>query len=232
MSIPQSMSQLQITRYLYPKGDNGWPILLVRRGSSYRIDYFEWFSELTFPSLVIRSGNEIAKYLVERLGHPACKDLTHQKKFKCKLLVSPFRRTRETASLLLKTDLGAWITGTNPFYPNLHARVSFIDHVVEYLRLQSVNIRCRRIFPVGRTRLGYVRRHRTSEGENIVRKRIRPLTGRRSPDHTVYRAFSLLNFSAFWGLVTQFCSQSNSLSDTNWPHNTLKWPNPSDTEIA
>lgn len=73
------------------------------------------FFDLFSLSLVSHSGDKIAKYLAERLGHQACKDLAHQKKFKCKLLVSPFRRTRETASLLLKTDLGAWITGTDPF---------------------------------------------------------------------------------------------------------------------
>jgi 2,3-bisphosphoglycerate-dependent phosphoglycerate mutase len=56
------------------------------------------------------AGNKIAQYLTERLGFSACPNLTHHKRVKCKLLVSPFRRTRETASLLLKTDLAAWIT--------------------------------------------------------------------------------------------------------------------------
>ena len=51
-------------------------------------------------------GRKLTKYLEERF--PCSRKKTRN--IKCKLLISPFRRTRETASLLLKTDLAKWVT--------------------------------------------------------------------------------------------------------------------------
>lgn len=63
----------------------------------------------------IELGTNLSHYLKQRFGNVWCggkvEDIARRKKrVKCKLLVSPFRRTRETASLLLKTDLQAWVT--------------------------------------------------------------------------------------------------------------------------
>ena len=58
-------------------------------------------------STTLSLGSKITKYLEGRF--PCCRK-RKTRNIKCKLLISPFRRTRETASLLLKTDLAKWVT--------------------------------------------------------------------------------------------------------------------------
>lgn len=140
-------------------------------------------------------GCKIAKYLESRLGCPACPNLTHQKRFRCKLLVSPFRRTRETASLLLKTDLAAWITGIALLSPTLRLLcIASLICLINYLILCPFR-RCWGVVPPGRAGLGDVWRHRTRQRENTVRERIRALAGHTEINATRVAIRSIAVFS-------------------------------------
>jgi len=59
-------------------------------------------------------GQRLAEYLARRFNRGtggAPEDvLKRKKRIRCKMFVSPFRRTRETASLLLRSEMKEWVT--------------------------------------------------------------------------------------------------------------------------
>ena len=57
-------------------------------------------------------GESIDEYLKNKFQLPSdCSLCERRKRIRVKLLVSPFQRTRETASLILNTELSKWVTG-------------------------------------------------------------------------------------------------------------------------
>ena len=98
-----------IKRWTHKKAD--LLVLLVRHcQSTANVDasVYESMPDHAIPlsdlgiKTTLELGTKLSEYLEQRFNK--------RKKVKCKLLVSPFRRTRETASLLLKTELQSWVT--------------------------------------------------------------------------------------------------------------------------
>jgi hypothetical protein len=108
-------------------------ILLLRHGeSTANVDpaVYETTPDHAIPlsergqAQTLKAGAKLAEFLLKRFGLAGSKSPAHSSgtgsggnsrknssgRIPCKLLVSPFRRTRETASILLKTELGDWVT--------------------------------------------------------------------------------------------------------------------------
>ena len=102
--------------YYWAKKEIPLVVLLVRHcQSTANVDssVYESLPDHAIPlsnvgiATTLTLGRKLVSYLEERF--PLCCRKTNRK-IRCKLLISPFRRTRETASLLLKTDLAKWVT--------------------------------------------------------------------------------------------------------------------------